>query len=133
MTETLSADSMLVQWSPPPCPNGPVTGYYTYYRLGSTPQSGNISSDGYRSLQSDGPWAVISGLEPTRSYLVHVRAFYIENSVVFLGEADTESLHRLSTTVDTSGDTAQFPDSVTSSSVVVQLPPTSSFGSDGLV
>ena len=133
MTETLSADSMLVQWSPPPCPNGLVTGYYTYYRLGSTPQSGNISSDGYRSLQSDSPRAVISSLEPTSVYLVHVRAFYVENSVVFLGEADAESLHRLNTTVDTSGDTAQFPESVTSSSVVVQLPPTSSFGSGELV
>ena len=140
MIKTISTNSMLVQWSPPPCPNGPVTGYYIYYHLGSMPQSGNISSDGYRSVQSVSPRAVINDLEPTSVYLVHVRAFYIDNSITFLGEADTESVHRLDRlwtqvrdhVVDTSDDTVQSPESVTSSSVVVQLPSVSSFGSGQL-
>ena len=96
----LDSTRLLVSWEPPPCPNGPISGYTVFYRQANSTQSVNISSSTYAniSLDENRRFVIIPSLVSGRSYTVHVRAFTNYNGSVLSGDADTELLTRLTIT-----------------------------------
>ena len=95
---TKNTTSILVYWNPPSCPNGPVDGYYLYYRESNVSQYSAISSIGYNRTELIAAnltnlFHILGGLTPRESYAVHVRAVSNGSNGHFLfGEADREIL-----------------------------------------
>lgn len=118
-----------MQWDPPNCPNGPLTGYYVYYTLGAQPQPQPINSRGFESLFTSQTQVVIEGLLATQSYRIHVRAMTISDNVTLLGVADTEVVQVVNTTTATS---SSFSDPGVST-ITISLPRTDEYGSGDLV
>ena len=92
----------MVLWSPPTYPNGPITDYTVFYKEGNTSQTPPISSNGFRSMKSDGASLNITGLDPYTDYTIHVQAVISaqelenEESVIedLLGAIDEEIVAR---------------------------------------
>lgn len=88
---TRNATSIILQWSAPPCPNGPIVGYHVYYRKGNHTQSKPISSLEYVSIfknfSSISSSMIIDNLTSSETYTFHVRALSEENEP---GLVDTE-------------------------------------------
>ena len=81
----LSPTALNVSWSSPECPYGVISSYIVYYRQSDTPQTEDISSEGYTriSVQVDSDSNIttkryhaidITGLTPFTYYAVHVQA-----------------------------------------------------------
>lgn len=71
-----SPASILVQWSPPTYPNGPITNYKVFYKEGNSPQSQPIFSDTFslKTVNSDRTSLNITDLKPYTNYTIHVQA-----------------------------------------------------------
>ena len=118
-----------MQWDPPYCPNGPLSGYYVFYTLGTRPQSQPVDSSGYESLFTPQTRIVIEGLLATQSYLIHVRAVATFDNVTLLGDAGTEVVQVVNTTAATS---SSFTDPGVST-ITISLPRADEFGEGDLV
>ena len=87
----------MLSWEGPACPNGIITGYYIYYRISNTIQTQPIDNSGYTddrliSSERDVVYS-ITDLSPTQYYVIHVRAFTIDdNDTELIGMVDTEIL-----------------------------------------
>ena len=91
----------MLSWSVPLCPNGPITGYYVFYRRAELTESiRTISSLGYSSsLIHSNELSVlifIGGFTLGETYSFHVRAFSNETN---LGLADVELILTQSTQI----------------------------------
>ena len=110
MGTTRNATSVVLSWDAPPCPNGPIAGYYVYYRQANITQPIPIDSSQYTSskkLSTDlSISTIIYNLTPGKSYSFHVRAFNNESepglvdqeilvkldSLIILNEADAQAV-----------------------------------------
>ena len=90
----------MLSWSVPLCPNGPITGYYVFYRRAESTQSIPISSSRYSSSlirSNELPVFIsINGFTLGQTYSFHVRAFSNEMDP---GLANKEILLTLSSQV----------------------------------
>ena len=90
----------MLSWSVPLCPNGPITGYYVFYRRAESTQSIPISSSRYSSSlirSNELPVFIsINGFTLGQTYSFHVRAFSNETN---LGLADVELILTQSTQI----------------------------------
>ena len=84
----------------PLCPNGPITGYYVFYKRAESAQSIPISSSHYSSslIRSNdlSVFITINGFTMGETYSFHVRAF---SNVMVPGLAKKEILLTLSSQV----------------------------------
>ena len=74
-----------------------LSGYKIYYKEGSTPQTGLISSQDYSTIvlrnTSGNLSHTINGVTAGNSYLIHVRAFSEQsNNIKLLGDVNREVL-----------------------------------------
>ena len=79
-----------------------LSGYKIYYKEGSTPQTGLISSQNYSIIVLKDTSSFLSytieGLRAGNSYLIHVRAFSEQpNNTELLGEINREILVKINT------------------------------------
>lgn len=130
-TTTRDSSSILVQWESPACPNGPITGYYVYYTIGTQNQTVPISSVGYDNLTTSQTVVAITGLIATQSYLIHVRAFTDIAGMLLVGEADKEILQVLNTTIELP--VAEVLPVTSVSTITLQLPNPELFGDGEIV
>ena len=102
MGTTRSATSVVLSWDAPPCPNGPIAGYYVYYRQANITQPIPIDSSQYTSfkkLSTDlSISTIIYNLTPGKNYSFHVRAFnnesepgLVDQEILVLNEADAQA------------------------------------------
>ena len=104
MAYASSPTSIMVQWSPPTYPNGPITNYRVLYKEGDTPQTQQISNTGFNlmTVKSDRTLLNITRLDPYTNYTIHVQAVIsaqeLENEESFtedlLGAIDQEIVAR---------------------------------------
>ena len=118
-----------MNWTPPNCPNGPISEYYVYYTLGTRPQSQPIASTGYERLFTPQTKIVIEGLLATQSYLIHVRAVATFGNASHLGDAGTEIVQVVNTT---SATPSSFTDPGVST-ITISLPRADEYGEGDLV
>ena len=95
------ATNVLLSWRAPLCPNGPIIGYYVYYRRTNYTQQKPIDSARYSALmifsRNTSISTVIGGLSVAETYAFHVRAVFYNSSVS--GLVDKEILVTLSSQI----------------------------------
>lgn len=93
---TRDATSVVLQWTAPPCPNGPIIGYHVYYRKANHTQTGPITSSQYtpvfKNFTAISSSIIINDLTSSESYAFHVRALSEDDEP---GLADTEVVIKL--------------------------------------
>lgn len=125
--------SILVAWSRPTFPNGPITYYNVYYREGNTEQIQEISDVNFRNVSTSNTATSINvtGLKPYTNYTIHVRAIIsaetLRNVEEFtedlFGAADVEIVQRTNGTIPVCQVRLDGPLSGPSSSTIeIQVP-----------
>ena len=76
MAYASSPTSIMVLWSPPTYPNGPIANYRVFYKKGDMPQMQQISNTGFNlmTIKSDSTTLNIIDLDPYTNYTIHVQA-----------------------------------------------------------
>ena len=116
----------------PLCPNGPITGYYVFYKRAESAQSIPISSLGYSSILLHSNEVLIGGFTFGQTYSFHVRAFSNESN---LGLADVELSLTISTQISLNSTDLQSVTSrvaASSQTLSVGLPSSSQLASIGI-
>lgn len=129
----INFSSILVTWSRPTFPNGPITYYNVYYREGNTTQIQEISDVNFKSVTTSNTATSINvtGLKPYTNYTIHVRAIIsaetLQNIEQFtedlFGAADVEIVQRTNGT--TPVDLVMLDDPLSepsSSTIEIQVP-----------
>ena len=115
------------------CPNGPITGYYVFYKRAESAQSIRaISSSGYSSILIHSNEVLIGGFTFGETNSFHVRAFGKESN---LGLADVELSLTLSTQISLNSTDLQSVTSrvaASSQTLSVGLPSSSQLASIGI-
>ncbi len=94
MASAVSSESILLTWSLPLNPNGPISGYQVFYRVSGAAQSPPITNLHYVQSNTTERILRIAGLTVYTYYAVHVQAIGSAGGQLLLGNVDKEVVVR---------------------------------------
>ena len=136
MGTTRNATSVVLSWDAPPCPNGPIAGYYVYYRQANSIQSLPIDSSQYSSckkLSTDRSISkIINNLTPEERYSFHIRAFYNDSEPGLVDQELSIKINAVFSISETDFNSVIDRVNIRSQDVIVGLPTVSELSSVGI-